>query len=248
MKKPMDSILEVNHLTKRFGGLVAVNDVSFSVAEGEIVGLIGPNGAGKTTAFSLLVGLLKPSAGKIRVGGVDITKYRPHSRAGTGITKTFQNATLFEDMTVEENATVGGLLHHRTVRGARRAAQQALRVVGLEAEASLLAGDLTVVDRSRVEIARALATSPRILLVDEAMVGLTPTEVQTALTTLRNIRDTGITLIVVEHNMGAIMALCERLVAFDHGAKIAEGTPEEVSQHPAVVESYLGRSDSHVAH
>lgn len=243
----MTPLLEVANLTKRFGGLAAVDDVSFAVAEGEIVGLIGPNGAGKTTAFSLLVGLIPPSAGSIRFRGQELVGRAPHRITRLGITKTFQNAILFDDMSVEDNALVGALVRVESVRAARAVAGEVLELVGLAQLARTRAGDLTVVDRARLEIARALATRPQLLLVDEAMAGLTPTETQEALETLRAIRDAGTTLMVVEHNMSAIMALCERIIAFDHGAKIAEGTPREISRNPAVIESYLGKAAEHVA-
>lgn len=242
----MAAVLEVNGLTKRFGGLLAVNEVGFAVEEGEIVGLIGPNGAGKTTTFSLLVGLHKPTSGQVRLAGRNVTGLSSHRLAAAGITKTFQNAALFEDMTVEDNALVGALLRHRTVRASRAAARRALEIVELGDRAHVLAGELTVVDRAKVEIARALATEPKVLCVDEAMVGLTPTEVEQALEILRRIREAGTTLMVVEHNMHAIMSISDRIIAFDHGSKIAEGAPQEVSRHPDVVESYLGKA--HVEH
>jgi branched-chain amino acid transport system ATP-binding protein len=237
----VSELLRVQGLSKRFGGLAAVRDVSFSVRPGEIVGLIGPNGAGKTTTFNMLVGLTRPSSGTVRLDGREIHALPPHRIAALGITKTFQTTTLFDDLSPLENVVVAALLRTRSVRVATEAARRAMETVGLDADAVTSAAELTMVDRARLEIARALATAPRLLLLDEVMVGLTPTEIGHAMSTIRAMRERGITIVVVEHNMRAIMALCDRIIAFHHGQLIAEGTPEEVGSNPLVIESYLGR-------
>lgn len=244
----MSRLLSVRGLCRVFGGLKAVNDVSFDVESGEIVGLIGPNGAGKTTTFSLLVGLLHPSSGSICLHDKEVGRLAPHRIARLGLTKTFQNATLFEDMSVLDNALVGALIHTNRIAEARQIGQEALDRVGLLDKRSEPAGELNVVDRARLEIARALATRPTVLLLDEVLVGLTPIETQAALVTIRAIRDSGITLMVIEHNMRAIMSLCDRVIAFDHGTKVTEGSPAQVSNHPVVIESYLGKAGRHAAH
>lgn len=244
----MSALLDVRGLTKTFGGLTAVDDVSFHVDEGEILGLIGPNGAGKTTTFNLLVGLMRPTSGEIVLDGRPVHGLMPHRVAALGMTKTFQTIALFDDLSIEDNVMVGALLRHDSVGEAREAAERVLARVGIGTGSGVAAGELNTVDRARLEVARALATEPRILLLDEAMAGLTPAETDEALRLIRGMREDGITLIVVEHNMRAVMALCDRIVAFDHGAKIAEGTPREIGADAAVIESYLGQGFEHAAH
>jgi len=244
----MSELLRVEGLSKRFGGLAAVRDVGFSVRRGEILGLIGPNGAGKTTTFNMLVGLIKPTAGKVIFEGIPIQNLPTHRIARLGITKTFQTIALFDDLDLTENVLIGALLRTDSVRQARVAAEQALRMVGIEPGGGRLARDLTMVDRARLEVARALATQPKLLLLDEVMVGLTPTETQQAMQTIRAMRDQGKTIIVVEHNMRAIMALCDRIVAFQQGQCIAVGSPQEIANDPRVIESYLGRGASAATH
>lgn len=244
----MSALLEVRALSRVFGGVAAVDKVAFDIQEGDLVGLIGPNGAGKTTTFDLLVGLERPSGGSIRLRGREIAGLAPHRIAALGLTKTFQNATLFEDMSVEDNVLVGALLRVSRVGEARAVAREMLERVGILEKTTERAKELNVVDRARLEIARALATRPSLLLLDEVMAGLTPRETDTAMKTIRAIRGDGVSVMLVEHNMRAVMSLCERIIAFDHGAKIAEGTPREVSTHPRVIESYLGKERIRVTH
>lgn len=240
----MTELLRVEGLTKTYGGLVAVHDVNFSVKKGEILGLIGPNGAGKTTTFNMLVGLTRPSSGRIIFDGHEVQGLPPHQIAKLGMTKTFQTIALFEDLSLVENVMVGALLRTNSVRTARQAAREALILAGMNPDSVASARDLTMVDRARLEVARALATQPKMLLLDEVMVGLTPSETLLAMNFIRTMRDQGITVIVVEHNMRAIMALCDRIIAFQQGECIADGTPSEVANHPSVIESYLGRGAS----
>jgi branched-chain amino acid transport system ATP-binding protein len=239
----MSAILQLENVTKKFGGLIAVNDISFVVDPGEIVGIIGPNGAGKTTIFNLIVGIYKPDQGKIIFGSREIQGRPSHEIARLGITKTFQTISLFDDMPILDNVVVGSLLRHRRVEDAVASARRALKTVGFDYHMESAPGDLSLVDRASLEVARALATSPQVLLLDEVMAGLTPTETAKAIDMIRRLRDNGITIIVVEHNMKAIMKLSDRIVAFDHGAKIAEGSPVKVSNHPEVINSYLGTED-----
>jgi branched-chain amino acid transport system ATP-binding protein len=244
----MSEILRLENVTKRFGGLTAVTMASFSVNQGEILGIIGPNGAGKTTIFNLIVGLHKPTDGKIIFKGDEIHGQPPHKIAKLGITKTFQTISLFNDMPILDNVVVGALLRRKKVGDAVAEARRTLAMVGFDPDTTSSPGDLGLVDRARLEVARALATGPSILLLDEVMAGLTPPEVTVAVEMIRGLRDEGITLMVVEHNMRAIMSLSDRIVAFDHGAKIAEGIPEVVSNHPDVIDSYLGADSEYVKH
>ncbi|CAN5166067.1 ABC transporter ATP-binding protein [soil metagenome] len=235
------ALLEVSGVGKRFGGLQALSGVSLSVQAGEIVGLIGPNGAGKTTLFSTLVGLHRPESGSIRLEGRDLVGLKPHRIAAAGMVKTFQNVALFLDSSVLDNVLTGGLMRH-SITDARALARRCLERVGIGAIADKLARDLSFPERARVEVARALCTEPRVLLLDEAMAALNHAEMDAFMALLRQLREEGLTLIVVEHHMRAIMSLCDRLVVLNFGQMIATGTPEQIARDPAVVEAYLGRS------
>lgn len=234
-------LLEVSGVGKRFGGLQALSNVSLAVEAGEIVGLIGPNGAGKTTLFSTLVGLHRPENGSIRLEGRDLVGLKPHKIAAAGMVKTFQNVALFLDSSVLDNVLTGGLMRH-SIPAARQLARRCLERVGIGAIADKLARDLSFPERARVEVARALCTEPRVLLLDEAMAALNHAEMDAFMALLRQLREEGLTLIVVEHHMRAIMSLCDRLVVLNFGQMIATGTPEQIARDPAVVEAYLGRS------
>jgi len=233
-------ILEIRNISKRFGGLQALDDVSFDVARGEIVGLIGPNGAGKSTLFNTLVGLHSPTSGSVRLEGEDITGLKPHKVAARGMTKTFQNVALFAETSVLDNVLIGALLRSN-VAEARKIAESCLERVGLAGIANKLAKDLSFPERARVEVARSLATQPKVLLLDEVMAALNRVEMQEIMALIRKLRDDGLTVIVVEHHMHAIMSLCERIIVLNFGRKIAEGSPEAISRDPEVVRAYLGR-------
>jgi branched-chain amino acid transport system ATP-binding protein len=238
----MSELLNVENVIKRFGGLVAVDGVSFSVRPGDVLGLIGPNGAGKTTLFNLLVGLHSLSSGRILFDGVDVTGMRPHAVCAQGMTKTFQNVSLFPDMTVLENVMVGGLLR-LSVRDARDLALRNLERVGLAGIAGKQSGDLSFPERARVELAQVLCTGPKLLLLDEVMAALNNQEMDEVLNLIQSLQQReGLTFIIIEHHMRAIMTRCSRIVALNFGRKIAEGTPREVADDPVVVEAYLGSS------
>lgn len=234
------ALLSVNGLAKRFSGLQALSAITFSVSKGEIVGLIGPNGAGKSTLFSTLVGLHRPSLGSVTLGGRDITGMKPNAIAAYGMTKTFQNVSLFMESSVLDNVLIGGLVHDG-VADARKHAMECLRRVGLSNIAQRSAGGLSFPERARVEVARALCTRPRILLLDEVMAALNATEMDELINLVRSLRDDGLTVVVVEHHMRAIMSVCDRILVLNFGLLIADGSPAAVARHPDVVKAYLGR-------
>jgi branched-chain amino acid transport system ATP-binding protein len=233
-----------------FGGFRAVAGASLDIAEGEIVGLIGPNGAGKSTFFNCLVGDLTPSGGRVLLDEVDVTRASPEAHARLGIGRTFQVPATFEDLTILENVMVGAFLRHARVREARAQARRVLELTGLDALADHEAKSLGTPGRKRLEIARVLATEPKLMLLDEALAGLTPVEVQQAIELVRRIHGAGVTLVIVEHVMEVILTLAERVVVFNQGKVIAHGTPTEVVNDEAVIDAYLGHSHArrHGAH
>lgn len=238
----MTPILSISGLTRRFGGLVAVDAVSLEVRPGEILGVIGPNGSGKTTLFSLVTGFLAPDAGRVRFAGEDVTGCRPAALARRGLVRTFQIVQPFAEATVRENVEIGALLGGtRRLDQAREIAAQVLDTLDLAALADRPAGGLTIANRKRLEVARALACRPRLLLLDEVMAGLRPTEVDEAIARIRAIRDSGVTIVLVEHLMRAVVALADRLVVLREGRIIASGDDARaVLREDAVVEAYFG--------
>ena len=241
----MSAILRATSLAKRFGGLAAVDDASFAVERGEIFAIIGPNGAGKTTLLNLMSGLLLPTAGKVELDGRDLTGLSTAERCHLGLGRAFQVVQPFPEMTVRENVLVGAMFGKPGVgRGeAERRADDALALVGLEGRAEDDAEDLTLMEEKRLEIARALATQPTVLLLDEVMAGLRPAEARDAVALVRRLRDEGVTIVFIEHVMPVVRDLADRVLVMDYGKVLTEGRYAEVTQDPRVIEAYLGRDD-----
>jgi branched-chain amino acid transport system ATP-binding protein len=237
----MTALLEIAGVSKRFRGLLAVDDVTFSVAKGSIFAVIGPNGAGKTTLFNLIAGVFPPDAGTIKFDGRRIDGLAPDRVCRRGLARTFQLVRPFAALTVEDNVIVGAMLQRRDVAQARERAHAVLRTLDLFDKRRQIASALTLPDRKRLEVARALATEPKFLLLDEVMAGLRPAETDRMVAILRAInRESGLTILLIEHVMRAVMALATRVLVLHHGAAIAQGAPEAVVREPAVVQSYLG--------
>jgi branched-chain amino acid transport system ATP-binding protein len=236
----MVDALVIRGLTKRFGGLRAVQNVSFTVKENEIVALIGPNGAGKTTSFHLITGFHRPDSGSVQAFGREIVGLKPYDICGHGLARTFQVAKPFGAMTVLDNVMTGAFLRDKHTGVAREKARESIEFVGLSAKALTAAKDLTTIDQRRLEMARALATQPRLLLLDEVMAGLNPSEIDQAVALVGKLSARGLTIVIVEHVMRAIMAVARHIVVLDHGQKIAEGGPKEIVENSDVVRAYLG--------
>jgi branched-chain amino acid transport system ATP-binding protein len=254
----VSNMLSIRNLGKHFGGLNVLQDVSFEVPAGSIFGLIGPNGAGKTTVFNLVTGLLRPSAGSISFQDTDLVGIAPHRITRMGVARTFQNIRIFKDMTLLENVMVG--MHHQVAYGGlalffntprcraaeRRARERALELlswVKLDGQADMLADNLSYGDQRKLEFARALATEPKLLLLDEPVAGMNPSEKSVLMEEIRNIRDRGYGVFLIEHDMRFVMGLCDRIAVLNFGRIIAEGAPDEIRNNPDVIEAYLGRED-----
>ena len=242
----MTTILEIKDLNKKFGGLTVTKELNMTVKEGQIYGVIGPNGAGKSTLFNQISGYIKPDSGSIIFNGKDITGNKPHNLCKEGIGRTFQIVKPFGSKSVLYNVAVGAFARTNNRKEALEIAERVVEQVGLGAKKDVLGKNLTIVDRKRLEVAKALATQPKLLLLDEVLAGLTPSEVDEAIELVRSIRDSGVTIVMIEHVMRAVMALCEEVLVISYGEQIASGTPEEVTQNKEVISAYLGDDDEDV--
>ncbi len=239
----MAAILQIENLNKKFGGLTVTSDLNMTVEEGQIFGVIGPNGAGKSTLFNQISGYIKPDSGKVYFQGKDITKLPPYKLCKEGIGRTFQIVKPFGNKSVLHNVAVGAFVRTNSRHEALKRAEEVIVEVGLEKKMDMLAKNLTIADRKRLELAKALATEPKLLLLDEILAGLTPSEVDEAVELIKKIRERGVTIVMIEHVMQAVMALCEQVLVINYGKKISEGTPEEVTKDPEVISAYLGDED-----
>jgi branched-chain amino acid transport system ATP-binding protein len=233
-------VLKLEGVTKRFGGLTAVREVSLEVREGDLLGIIGPNGAGKTTLFNMISGFYRPDEGRILYEGRDVTGLPPHAICRLGLTRTFQIVKPFGNLSVRDNVMIGALTRLRHVREARREAERVIEICGLSSHTEARAKGLPIGLRKRLEVARALATKPRLLLLDEVMAGLNPTELAGIIELIRRLHADGLSLIIIEHIMAAMMRLAQRIAMLHHGEKIAEGTPAEITRDRRVIDAYLG--------
>jgi branched-chain amino acid transport system ATP-binding protein len=233
-------ILEVKGLNKRFGGLAAVNELSFSIHEGEILGLVGPNGAGKTTVFNLISGFFRPDSGEIVFDHRNIVGLKPNEICSRGLARTFQVVQTFGHVSVIENVMIGAFCKENHVNTAREKAKEVIDFVGLTPKISATAKSLTLADKKRLELAKALATQPKLLLLDEVIAGLNSSEVDSVVNMVKKIRKSGISILIIEHVMRAVMSLTDKVIVINHGSKIAEGTPREVTTNQEVIEAYLG--------
>jgi branched-chain amino acid transport system ATP-binding protein len=238
----VSTLLSLRGVSRRFGGLLAVDGVTMDVQPGELVSIIGPNGAGKTTLFNLLTGQLPPSAGTIAFQGAEINRLAPQARARLGFGRTFQIAQTLTSLTALENAMIGGFLRHRDLRGASARATAALELVGLQDRAGIKGSQLTLSERRRLEVARALALQPKIVLLDEVMAGLNPTEIGHMVQLVQQLNDGGLTFLVIEHNLKVVRQFSNRVLVLHRGAMLAQGTADEVLSNPDVVEAYVGKS------